>query len=130
MHRALLLTLFVAQAAAAADGCFNANSHASVVLRGVIENRPDQDQQSFTTWLNLSSPICVDGIAPHGVRYKKEVLSSIQLGIPRPLFRDWRSGGRLAPGKPVTLRGQISGPALNAKNETIGEIIFGIEEIL
>ena len=130
MHRTLLLALLVVQAAAAAGECFRANSHQSVVLRGVIENQWDQYPQSFTTWLNLASPICIEGTAPEGFRFKKETVRSIQVGIPRPLLEELRLGRRLGPGKEVTLRGQFVGPALNAKNETVGDVIFSIAEIL
>jgi hypothetical protein len=117
----LLLALFVAQAAIAGE-CLRADSGQSVILRGVIEYKYDPAPSSaFSIFLNLPSPICVEGLKNDGSTFKMESVTSIQLGIPSHLNKGLR------PGDGVTLRGEFWGPAINEKHASV---TFALKEVL
>ena len=136
MRPILLLALLITQSSAANE-CLHVNSHQSlpldsnqsVVLRGVIEREPNPVPYppSFSTWLKLASPICVEGTARDGFHFKKEVVRSVRLVIPKKLLEELRPGGRLRSGQRVTLRGELLGPAVN--DELVENVYFAIIEV-
>ena len=137
MRPILLLALLITQSSVATE-CLPAHSHQSavldshesVVLRGEIESVPNPNPYapSFSKWLKLASPICVEGTACDGFHFKKEVVRSLRLLTPAKLLEEFRPGRRLGSGQRVTLRGELLGPAVN--DEGVENVYFAITEVL
>jgi hypothetical protein len=125
MRLVSLLLLLTTPPVLAAD-CFqivNSPSPPQIVLRGVIELRHDPDPPAGTqTFLKLSTPVCVQGVARDGRPFKKERVDLIQLGAPVSLLTSFRTLDR------VTLRGELWGPAENSGPPD--GFIFAVKEAL
>jgi hypothetical protein len=119
------LLLLLAQPLLAAE-CFrivDSPSRPQIVLRGIVEYEPVSSAPgAVETFLKLSSPICVQGVARDGLPFKKENVESIKLGLPATLL------GALQPLDRVTLRGEFWGPAVN--DEALDDVMFAVREVL
>jgi len=125
MRTLLALPLLLAHPVLAAD-CLRVVASPSppqVVLRGVIDLRPASPPPgAIETFLKLSTPVCVEGLARNGLPFKKERVDSIKLGLPANLLGAFQSLDR------VTLRGELWGPAVNGGAPD--DVVFAVREVL
>jgi len=115
----LVMAVLLAQSAAAE--CLIADSERPLILRGIVEYHHEPGAPGVSLVLHLESPICIQGVKYGGQQFKREAISSIQLGIPAHLNKSFRDGEH------VVLRGKIGGPAINDPNENL---TFGLLEVL
>ena len=127
--RVTLTVMLLAAQPLLADECLrivNSPSPPQIVLRGVVEDRPASPPPgAVSTFLKLSTPICIEGVARDGFPFKREGVESIMLGVPANLMGTLRSLDR------VTLRGELWGPPVNGHAlDVLDEVTFAIREVL
>lgn len=120
MRSLSIILLLIAHPLWAAE-CFPIGSDQSLVLRGIVEYRYETagPPHAFELFLNLPSPICVQG-SMDGRPYKKENLTSVLLGMPPKLTEELRDG------ESVTLRGAFWGPV---GDDPIRELAFVVSKL-
>jgi hypothetical protein len=97
-----------------------------IVLRGVIHHRSEAPPPgAVSTFLKLSTPICIQGFDRDSRPFKKEGIHSIRVGAPVNILVTLRPADR------VTLRGELWGPAVNGHSvDPVDDVTFAIKEVL
>jgi hypothetical protein len=124
-----VVLLILAQPSLAAE-CFSVPTSPGqmIGLRGVIEHKPASSSPgSVEIFLNLSTPICVQGVGANGRPFKNRRITFLMVGVPDAVAN---LVVRLRPRAHLRLRGELLYPTFNARSERIDNVTFMVKEVL